>query len=51
MNAPANTLTYFIAGYTVIFGAILVYLVSIAVRMKKLKQDETMLREVEKNKK
>jgi hypothetical protein len=48
MDAPANTLTYFIAGYVVIFGSILAYLVSLYLRNKNLAQDEEMLKELEK---
>lgn len=48
METPANTLSYFIAGYAVIFGFILVYLVSLFLRTKNLLQDEEMLKELEK---
>jgi hypothetical protein len=47
MDAPANTLIYFIAGYAVIFITILGYLGSIALRSRNLKRDEVMLRELE----
>jgi hypothetical protein len=47
MDAPANTLIYFIAGYAVIFIAIPGYLASIALRNRNLKRDEEMLRELE----
>lgn len=51
MDAPADTLNYFIAGYAVIFGSILLYIVSMVLRGRNLKQDEEMLRELEKTKK
>jgi hypothetical protein len=47
MDAPADTLMYFIAGYAVIFFTILGYLASIALRNRNLKRDEAMLRELE----
>ncbi len=48
MDAPADTLGYFIAGYGVIFGAMFIYLISLILRRKNLRQDEEMLRELEK---
>jgi CcmD family protein len=50
MDEPANTLGYFIAGYAVIFVSILVYIVSLILRGRNLKQDEDMLTELEKTK-
>jgi hypothetical protein len=47
MEAPANTLSYFIAGYAVIFGVMAGYLVSLLVRHKNVRQDLDMLRELE----
>ena len=47
-DAPADTLIYMIAGYTVIFGVLLVYLVSLIVRARNLHQDEETLQEMEK---
>ncbi len=46
-DAPANTLSYMIAGYVVIFGIMLVYLVSLVVRRRNLRQDEETLEELE----
>ena len=43
MDGPADTLNYMIAGYAVIFGFLALYLVSIAVRWRKLRSDEEML--------
>jgi TRAP-type C4-dicarboxylate transport system permease small subunit len=47
MDAPADTLNYFIAGYSVIFGVMLVYLISLIVRFRNLRQDEKNLEEME----
>jgi hypothetical protein len=44
---PMETTNYMIAGYTVIFGVMLVYLVSLIVRWRNLKQDATLLQELE----
>jgi hypothetical protein len=46
-DAPANTVNYMIAGYVVIFGVILIYLISLAIRNRNLKQDLEVLEEVE----
>lgn len=48
MEGPANTVSYFVAGYVVIFGIMGFYLVSLIVRWRNLKQDEEMLTELEK---
>lgn len=48
MEGPANTLSYMLLGYGVIFGIMLVYLVSLVVRTRNLEQDETLLQELEK---
>jgi len=47
MEGPANTISYFIAGYVVIFGSLIFYLVSLAVRTRNLKQDRALLEELE----
>jgi hypothetical protein len=50
MNSTINTLNYFIAGYIVIFGSIIGYVVSLFVRWKNLKQEEEILSDsVDKN--
>ena len=46
-DAPANTLNYMIAGYVVIFGIMLLYLVSLVVRRRNLTQDLEILEEQE----
>ncbi len=48
MEAPANTLNYFIAGYGVIFMSILIYSISLWVRWRKLKREESHLTELAK---
>ena len=45
--APLETTNYMIAGYAVIFGVMLVYLVSLFVRWRNLKRDVQMLQELE----
>ena len=44
-DAPANTTNYMIAGYTVIFGVILLYLLSLYLRQRNLKQGLEILEE------
>lgn len=48
MNSIPDTSLYMFAGYGVIFGVILVYLASIVVRFRNLRQDEKTLDELEK---
>jgi hypothetical protein len=44
-NAPAQTTSYMIAGYLVIFGVMAIYLLSLYLRQKNLKQDLEVLQE------
>jgi hypothetical protein len=46
-EGPANTVNYFIAGYTVFFTVMIVYLASLLVRWRNLKKDLEVLHEVE----
>lgn len=46
-NAPAETTSYMIAGFAVIFGVMLAYVVSIAIRTRNLMQDYEMLKSLE----
>jgi len=46
-EGPANTVNYMIAGYVVIFSVILIYLVSLAIRNRNLKQDLEVLEDVD----
>jgi hypothetical protein len=48
MGGPANTMGYMIAGYAVIFTVLTVYLISLVVRWRNLRQDEETLRDLEK---
>jgi len=47
MEGPAETMGYLIAGYTVIFGVMIFYLVSLVVRWRNLRQDENVLEQME----
>ena len=44
---PLETTNYMLAGYAVIFGVMLVYLVSLFVRWRNLKRNVQMLQELE----
>jgi len=46
-EAPAETTNYMIAGYVVIFGLILLYLISLYIRQRNLKQDLEVLEEIQ----
>ncbi|MBE0699470.1 MAG: hypothetical protein IH586_21310 [Anaerolineaceae bacterium] len=48
MEGPANTLNYMLAGYGVIFGIMFIYLASLFIRWRNLKQDEEILEQVKK---
>ena len=50
-DAPANTNVYMIAGYAVIFGVMLIYLVSLIVRRRNLQAEYDLLSEEEDQKK
>ena len=47
MEGPADTLNFMIAGHAVIFGVMFLYLVSLIVRWRNLRQDEVLLNELE----
>ncbi|MGE5124293.1 MAG: hypothetical protein ACM3H7_07220 [Acidobacteriaceae bacterium] len=47
MQAPAETTTYMIAGYAVIFGVMLVYIISLIVRQRNLRRDVSTLSDLE----
>ncbi len=51
MNGPADTLNYMIAGYAVIFPIMIIYLASLVIRWRNLRQDQEMLEQVEEEKK
>lgn len=46
-EGPADTNSYMIAGYAVIFGVMLIYLVSLYLRRRNLEQDLDVLEELE----
>jgi hypothetical protein len=46
-QGPAQTTNYMIAGYTVIFGVILFYVLSLYLRNRNLKRDLDTLQELE----
>jgi hypothetical protein len=47
MDGPANTQVYFIAGHAVIFGIMALYVFSLWLRGRNLRQDEAVLSELE----
>jgi hypothetical protein len=46
-EGPAETTNFMIAGYAVIFGVMLIYLISLNVRRRNLRQDLEMFQELE----
>ena len=46
-DGRANTTSYMIAGYAVIFGVMLVYLISLLVRQRNLQKDLEVLEEIQ----
>jgi hypothetical protein len=46
MDGPADTLNYMIAGYAVIYGTLVIYVVSLVVRWQKLRADKAMLKDL-----
>jgi hypothetical protein len=46
-QAPAETTRYMIAGYSVIFTVMILYIISIFIRRRNLKRDLDMLSEME----
>ncbi len=49
-DAPAETTSYMIAGYVVIFGVMLIYLASLVMRVRGLRQDLEILEELQQKK-
>ena len=47
-DAPAETTGYMIAGYAVIFGLMLFYLISLVMRRRNLEQDLEVLEDLQK---
>ncbi len=46
-QGPAETTSYMIAGYAVIFGVMLIYLVSLYIRRRNLQQDMQVLEDLD----
>ena len=46
-EAPADTTTFMIAGYAVIFGVMLFYVISLNIRKRNLERDLEVLQEIE----
>ena len=46
-EAPADTTTFMIAGYAVIFGVMLLYIISLYIRKLNLERDLEVLQEIE----
>lgn len=47
VDAPAETLDFMILGYAVILGMITLFLISLALRFRRLRRDLEMLKELE----
>lgn len=46
-EGPAETTNFMVAGYVVIFGVMLIYLASLYIRRRNLRQDLEMLQELD----
>ena len=46
-EGPANTTSYMIAGYAIIFGVMLLYLITLLVRQRNLQKDLEVLEEIQ----
>ena len=46
-EGPADTTSYMIAGYAIIFGVMLLYLISLLVRQRNLEKDLEVLEEIQ----
>lgn len=46
-EVPADTTTYMIAGYAVIFGVMLLYVISLYIRKRNLERDLEVLQEID----
>ena len=46
-EGPADTTNFMIAGYAIIFGVMLVYLISLLVRQRNLNKDLEVLEEIQ----
>ncbi len=50
MDQPIDTVNYFIAGYSVIFGILIIYIASLILRWRNLKKEEDILKDIEPSK-
>jgi hypothetical protein len=48
MDQTIDTMNYFIAGYTVIFTVLAIYVGSLALRWRNLRKEEEILKDLEK---
>ena len=48
-EGPAQTTNYMIFGYAVIFGALLIYVISLYLRQRNLERDLELMKELEKD--
>jgi len=46
-EGPADTTSYMVAGYAIIFGVMLLYLISLMVRQRNLQKDLEVLEEIQ----
>jgi hypothetical protein len=46
-EAPAETTNFMIAGYAVIFGVMLIYVISLLIRKRNLERDLEVLEEIQ----
>ena len=46
-QGPADTVNYMIMGFSVIFGAMTLYIVSLVVRVQSLRKDQAVLDEID----
>jgi len=46
-EGPADTTSYMIAGYAIIFGVMLIYLISLLVRQRNLQKDLDVLEDIQ----
>ena len=50
-EGPAQTTNYMLIGYAVIFGSMLIYVISLYLRQRNLERDLELMKELEKDKK
>lgn len=50
-QGPAETTDYMVFGYVVIFGSMLLYLISLYLRQRSLKQDLTLIEDLQEGQK